>query len=157
MDSERMLFSYLQGYDDLVNALPEFPKEMWDYKPAPNRWSIKEILIHLTDSEANAYVRCRKIIAENGSTITAYDQDKWAYSLTYKDINVDTSLELFRLLRICNYNLLKTIPDDTWQNYCMNQEKGRMNLREWLKIYTEHVHIHISQMNDNFEEWKGEK
>ncbi|MDR3665677.1 MAG: hypothetical protein P4L35_02425, partial [Ignavibacteriaceae bacterium] len=73
---DRMLLSYLQGIDDFINVLPEFPKKMWDFKPAPNRWSIKEIILHMADSEANAYVRCRKIIAENGSNVLAYDQDK---------------------------------------------------------------------------------
>ena len=154
MDPKNMLLSFSRGYDDLVNALPEFPKEMWDFKPAPNRWSIKEILIHLGDSEVNAYFRCRKIIAENGSTVAAYDQDKWADFLKYKDLDIDMALDLFRILRINTFNLLKNLSDDKWQNYCMHQENGRMTLFDWLKTYTEHVHIHIAQMNDNFDAWK---
>ena len=154
MDLSRMLLSYLQGIDDFINVLPEFPKKMWDYKPAPNRWSIKEIILHMADSEANSYVRCRKIIAENGSNIMVYDQDKWAENLKYRDQNIETSLELFKQLRLNTYNLLLTIPEDTWDNYCMHPESGRVTLRDWLKTYTDHVHIHIGQMRDNHDDWK---
>ena len=154
MDLSRMLLSYLQGIDDFINVLPEFPKKMWDYKPAPNRWSIKEIILHMADSEANSYVRCRRIIAENGSNVMVYDQDKWAENLKYRDQNIETSLELFKQLRLNTYNLLLTISDDKWENYCMHPEHGRVTLRDWLQTYTDHVHIHISQMRDNHEEWK---
>ena len=154
MDTERMLLSYLQGIDDFINVLPEFPKKMWDYKPAPNRWSIKEIILHMADSEANSYVRCRKIIAENGSNVLIYDQDKWAENLKYRDQNIETSLELFKQLRLNTYNLLLSISDDKWENYCMHPEHGRVTLRDWLKTYTDHVNIHISQMRDNHDEWK---
>lgn len=154
MDLSRMLLSYLQGIDDFINVLPEFPKKMWDYKPAPNRWSIKEIILHMADSEANSYVRCRKIIAENGSNVMVYDQDKWAENLKYRDQNIETSLELFKQLRLNTYNLLLTISDDKWDHYCMHPENGRVTLRDWLQTYTDHVHIHISQMRDNHEEWK---
>jgi hypothetical protein len=154
MDHSRMLLSYHQGIEEFINVLPEFPKKMWDYKPAPNRWSIKEIILHMADSEANSYVRCRKIIAENGSNVMGYDQDKWAENLKYKDQNIETSLELFKQLRLNTYNLLLTISDDKWENYCMHPEHGRVTLGDWLKTYTDHVHIHISQMRDNHDEWK---
>src|ERR1035441_9411285 len=145
MDISRMLLSYLQGIDEFINVLPEFPKKMWDYKPAPNRWSIKEIILHMADSEANSYVRCRKIIAENGSNVLVYDQD------------IETSLELFKQLRLNTYNLLLTISDDKWDHYCMHPENGRVTLRDWLQTYTDHVHIHISQMRDNHDDWKKTK
>ncbi len=38
--------SYSRGYDSLINALKEFPEEMWHFKPAPDKWNIHEILIH---------------------------------------------------------------------------------------------------------------
>jgi len=54
---------YKNGYSELVNALKEFPGEMWTFKPSKDRWCIHEILVHIADSEANAFVKCRKLIA----------------------------------------------------------------------------------------------
>ena len=52
-------------------ALRQFPKKMWLYKPSADRWSIHEIILHLADSEASGYVRCRRFIAEPGSAVCA--------------------------------------------------------------------------------------
>jgi hypothetical protein len=153
-DRNKMLEAYKLGYNDLQNAMREFPMEMWDYKPAPDKWCIKEIIIHITDSEINAYLRCRKIIAENGSTITPYDQDAWAEKLMYTSRSVDTNLELFRLLRVVNYSLLVSLPSEMWGNCINHPETGKITLSDWLKIYSEHVPIHINQMRNNFVEWK---
>ena len=54
----------------LSSALRQFPKKMWIYKPANERWNIHEIIMHLADSEASAYVRCRAYIAEPSASQT---------------------------------------------------------------------------------------
>ena len=46
--------SYGSAYDKLVEAVQQFPREMWQYRPSPDEWTIHEILIHITDSEANS-------------------------------------------------------------------------------------------------------
>ena len=47
-----------------MGALTQFPREMRQWKPAPDQWSIHEVIVHLADSEANGYARCR----EEGAT-----------------------------------------------------------------------------------------
>lgn len=155
MDKNKLLDNYKLGFNELQNSLREFPMEMWDYKPSPDKWSIKEIIIHMVDSEINGYLRCRKIIAESGSTITTYDQDAWAQKLHYNSRSIDTSLELFRIIRIVNYSLLINLPDETWNNYIMHPESGKMTLKDYLKIYVDHVDIHTKQMKRNFDAWKN--
>lgn len=154
MDKNKLLDAYKLGYNELQNSLREFPMEMWDYKPSPDKWSIKEIIIHMVDSEINGYIRCRKIIAENGSTIMPYDQDAWADKLHYMSRSIDTNLELFRIIRIVNYSLLINLPEESWDNYIIHPESGNMTLQDYLKIYVDHVEIHTNQMKKNFNEWK---
>lgn len=157
MDINKLLDDYKSGYNDLQNALREYPLEMWDYKPAPDKWCIKEIVMHITDSETNGYLRLRKTIAENGSEIITYDQDAWADKLHYSSKSVDTNLELFRLLRVLNYSLLISITEETWNNYIMHPERGKVTLKEHLNIYTEHVPVHINQMKKVYEAWNKSK
>ncbi len=148
-----MLKSYLEGYESVKKTLLELPAKMWDYKPAEDKWSVKEIVIHLADSEANAYVRCRKIIAESGSDITAYNQNQWASNLNYKQQNIEQALELFKYLRLTTYQLLRSLPDNKWQSFIMHPETGKVTLSDWLTTYTEHVTKHIDQMKKNYEDW----
>ncbi len=149
--------SYGNAYKNLIEALNELPKEMWQFKPSPVEWSIHEIIIHLADSEANGYIRCRRFIAEPGSKVMAYDQDRWATELSYHNQNINDALDLFRLLRLMTYNLIKYLPAKTWSNIVEHSGSGIITMNDWLNIYENHVTVHIAQMKRNFENWKKQK
>src|SRR5512138_99056 len=106
--------SYGQAYHKLIAALPHFPRAMWQYRATPDGWTIHEIIIHIADSEANSYVRCRRFVAEPGSTVMAYDEMTWARRLDYHTQSTDVALELFKQLRQASYELIKTLPEAVW-------------------------------------------
>ena len=83
----------------LVEALKEFPEEMRQWRDEHGCWSVHEHVVHVTDSEVNSYVRCRRLIAEQGGTIMAYDENRWASLLGYHGQSIDDALALFKLLR----------------------------------------------------------
>jgi hypothetical protein len=149
--------SYGNAYVELVEGLKQFPKEMWQFKPLPTDWSIHEIIIHLADSEANSYVRCRRFIAEPGDTVLGYNENTWANVLDYHNQSTDESLELFRWLRHNSYQLIKSLPDAVWSNTVNHTENGIMTFQDWLDVYEEHVHLHLRQMRDDYEIWLKQK
>lgn len=152
----QLIESYGKAYDTLVTALKEFPKEMWQWKPAPEKWSIHEIIVHITDSEANSYIRCRRFIAEPGSGVYGYDQDKWAIALNYHGQSTDDALQLFKYLRKSSYDLIKDLPDKIWETATVNHsENGLTSFEKWLNTYEEHIPVHIRQMKRNLEAWKN--
>ena len=154
-DRHHLLNEYARGYQKLKDAVEKYPEEMWRYKPDEHSWSIQEIIIHMADSEVNAFVRCRKLIAENGASIYAYNQDMWASELRYQEQNAGDALELFKWLRTTTYKLLKDTPDLTWATHAVNHpERGNITLDDWLEIYTDHVEGHIRQMQRVFDSWK---
>ena len=61
------------------------PKEMWLFRDEHGCWSVHEHLIHIADSEVNSYIRCRRLIAEPGKELMAYDENVWADSLRYHE------------------------------------------------------------------------
>lgn len=143
-----------KGFQQLTEALEQFPKEMWEFKPSAGRWSIHEILVHIADSEANAFVKCRKLIAQPGKSVNDYDQDVWSEALHYRKQSLDAALELFKLLRQNTYTLIKEIPDTTWSNATGYGGEGIVTLDHWLEIYANHVTDHIKQMKMNYAEWQ---
>ncbi len=153
MDRSKFFELYSRAYDDLIAALEEIPKEIWQFKPAPNKWSVHEVLIHIADSEANSFCRARKIICEPGSTIFAYDENAWAAKLNYHNQSIEDSLELFRQLRMMTYNVIKNLPEETWQNFIFHPENGKMTLDDWLEVYADHIPVHIKQIKRNLNEW----
>lgn len=154
-ERQQLIASYGNAYNLLIEALNQFPKEMWQWKPAPEKWSIHEVLIHLADSEANSYIRCRRLAAEPGSGVYGYNENAWAQKLHYHNHSIDEALELFKWLRKLSYNLLLTLNEETWQNgWVMHSENGKVTFDEWLRTYEEHIPVHIRQMQRNYDAWK---
>ena len=145
--------TYGAAYPLLVSALERFPREMWQYRPAPDRWTIHEIVVHIADSEANSYIRCRRFLAEPGSTVLGYDEDRWARELHYHDQSIDDALVLFHWLRHKTYTLIKNLPEAVWSNTVKHTESGVMTLDDWLDTYERHVPEHIEQMQANYADW----
>ena len=108
---------YGKGYDLLIETLKSIPKKMWKFKPAPTEWSVHEIIIHLADSETNAALRARLLIAEPGRPVMAYDQDAWAVKLNYHDRDVNDALKMVKFARKTTYQLLKSLPDDGFREH----------------------------------------
>ncbi len=154
-ERQQKIEAYGQAHSQLTDVLKQFPQEVWNYKSSPDRWSIKEILVHLADSEANAFVRCRRLIAEPGKTVMAYDQNQWSKALNYANQTAEDTLELLKWLRKTTYNLLKSQPESVWSNKIIHPERGEQTLDTWLDIYSKHVQSHINQMQRNYEEWKN--
>lgn len=154
-ERDALIESYGNAYEVLIKALDEFPKEMWQWKPAPAKWSIHEVLVHIADSEANSYIRCRRLAAEPGSGVYGYDENAWANKLNYHAQSVDDTFQLFKWLRKMSYDLIKTIDDATWQTATIqHSENGTVKFEEWLQVYEEHVPVHIRQMKRNLQQWK---
>jgi hypothetical protein len=156
-ERQRKIESYGQALQVLSAALARFPREMWQYRPAPDRWTIHEIVVHITDSEANSYIRGRRFIAEPGTQIAAYDEMRWATALGYHEQSTDDALELFKWLRGNTYELIKSLPAEVWRNTLDHSEVGLMTMDDWLDTYERHIPDHIAQMQAVYEAWQARR
>src|SRR5215472_8259921 len=77
------------------------------YKPAPDKWSILEILSHLADVEIVYGYRLRQMLADEKPVIAPMDQDAWAKHLGYLENPAPELVALYGLNRHHNLRLLK--------------------------------------------------
>jgi hypothetical protein len=145
---------YGRGHALLIDAVARYPRAMWQFRPAPDRWTIHEIIVHITDSEANSFVRLRRLIAEPGSTVLGYDEPVWAVALTYHEQSPEDAMELFRWLRGNSYKLLVAQPDEVWSHTVTHTENGLTTMDDWLTTYDRHVTDHIDQMDGVYQAWR---
>ena len=153
MNRAEKIESYGRAHAELVTALREFPREMWQWRASPETWTIHEIVCHIADSEANSYVRARRFIAEPGSQVLGYDETKWARALCYHEQSADDAVELFRALRGNTAKLIRDLPEAAWANRVHHSESGPMTMDDWLDIYERHVRDHVEQMRGVHAAW----
>lgn len=121
-------------------------KKQLTRRPAPDKWSVAEILAHLADAELVIGYRIRLILASNGTTLQAYDQDAWAKAFKYGRRDPNISLETFRFLRENNLRLLNSVPRPSWENYGLHPERGKETLKHLMKIMAGHDLNHLLQI-----------
>lgn len=153
-ERKSLIASYGSAFEALTQALERYPTEMWQWQPGPGQWSIHEIIVHLADSEANSYLRCRRLIAEPGSGVYGYDENRWAQALDYHRQSTSDAIELFRMLRKMSYQLIMEMPDEVLERASiLHSENGLMSFDEWLQTYEAHVPVHLRQMERNYQQW----
>ena len=153
-DRSNLIAEYGAAPAFLDEALARFPREMWHFKPSETDWSIHEIIVHITDSEANSYIRARRMIAEPGLHLMAYDENEWARALDYQHLDTQDAVELFRWLRGNTHKLIRTLPESTWAHSAYHPENGIISLDDWLNTYARHVKDHVAQMDWVKKQWE---
>ena len=128
--------SLLQGLDDTALT----------HTSSSDEWSIHEIIVHLADSELVGSWRIRRTIAEPGTTIQAYAEETWASLLNYKKQDASVALQLFSALRASNTSLLRSLPDEIWDNTSVHSENGTMSLYDIFVSLIRHVETHVQQI-----------
>jgi hypothetical protein len=136
---------YKDGYRAVAAALEGATDAELDARPAPGRWSAREITHHLADSEMTSAVRLRLLVAEDHADIRPYDQELFARTLHY-DRPIATSLLALEAARASNAELLDRLTDEQWQKVGRHPEHGHYGVERWLEIYTAHAHNHAGQI-----------
>jgi hypothetical protein len=115
-------------------------------RPAPDKWSVSEIIAHLADGEIVAGFRVRFILGSPGSPVVAFDQDKWVTSGHCDKRDPQKSVELFRVLREANLALLESLEPDDWKQYGMHSERGRESIEHSVRMFARHDVNHLQQI-----------
>ena len=144
-EREQLIAQYRDGYAAIAEALLKATDEELDGRPGPGKWSAREIVHHLADSEMTAAIRLRRLLAEDRPEIKGYDQDEYAKRLHY-DRPHEISLEVFKYVRDSTAELLERMSPADWQREGTHSEVGRYTPETWLKIYSEHAHKHALQI-----------
>jgi len=115
-------------------------------RPAPDRWSIAEIVAHLSDAELVVGYRIRAILGQPGTPIIGFDQDVWVKALHYEKRDLKKSCEQYRALREANLVLLKSLTAEQWRHSGMHNERGEESVETIVRMMAGHDLNHFSQI-----------
>jgi hypothetical protein len=144
-ERDLLIAQYKDGYRAVADALLKITPDELDAKPGPGKWSARQIVHHLADSEMTAAVRFRLLLAEDRPAIKSYDQDRFAERLHYERPH-EASLELFRASRADTAELMSCLTEADWLREGTHSDVGRFGFDTWLRIYSPHAHRHADQI-----------
>lgn len=114
--------------------------------PAKGKWSIRQIIAHISDAEVALGYRIRKVIAEPGSRLQAYDQDRWAVRLHHGEIPVRAQLELLAALQRVHGELFRRLNPSELKRHGMHEERGKETVERMIHMLIGHGINHLKQV-----------
>ena len=145
-ERQALIEMYKAGYEEVAQSLEGFDEDALSAHPIPGKWSAREVVQHLADSEMNSAIRLRKLLTEDDPQIQGYDQEHYAASLRYNERPIAPALDALRGARATTGQLLDAMSDADWSRAGTHSESGRYAAEDWLRIYADHAHNHAAQI-----------
>lgn len=146
-ETGRLIERYAEGFKLISGAIDGLSEEELNFKPAPDKWSIKEIVIHVSDTEIVAVHRIKSVISEQDPLLTAFDQNAWADNQRYADLALQPHLDIFRSLREGLISVLRSLHAEAWARTGVHSEAGKLTLSDLLQKFVNHVEVHLRQID----------
>ena len=130
----------------LTELMQAAPAEKLSRRPAADRWSVGEILAHLSEAEITASWRYRQMLEHDGCPLPPYGQELWARLGNYTTRAPKDSLQLFCLLRQTNLDMFGRLTPEEWKRHGIHAERGEMTVRDLAVQIAGHDINHLAQI-----------
>jgi len=134
----------LSGTPARLRELAAALKDSINKSPALGKWSPREILTHLADTEIAFAFRYRQALADEKHVIQPFDQDRWAKS--YGAYSAEQAVAMFAALREWNLALLRSLTPEQMARTVTHPERGTMTLKTIVETAAGHDLNHLKQL-----------
>lgn len=133
----------------VVNFFTSIDEEKSKYRYAENKWSIRQILGHLCDSERIFMTRALKFARNEKQSLPGFEENEYVDSANFDELSLELLINDFLKMRESHISLFKTFNDEIWQR------KGIANNTEYsvssvLFIMAGHVDHHINIIKERY-------
>jgi hypothetical protein len=129
----------------LRDAVGTMSEEQVDTPYRDGGWTVRQLVHHIADSHANAFIRVKLALTEDWPTIKAYDEKAWA-ELADSKAPVAWSLDLIEKVHARWVMLLESLDEVQWQRGFVHPERGRSTIEQATLLYQWHSKHHLAHI-----------
>ncbi len=144
----KLIDRFVNEAEELGKSIAGLSKADLTAFPVPGTWSIQQIVIHMLDSDLVGTDRMKRVIAEDNPLLLAYDESKFAARLHYHEIDPQLACDVFCKNRQLTADILRRLPDETFQRTGIHTERGKETLAELVADYVGHLQHHLKFIHE---------
>lgn len=150
-ETTRLHIDIYRATSELIKQrVQELSREQLEWKPAPDKWSVKEVVAHLVDASFIHSVRIRKIVAETGKEFLLYDQDAWVESSRANQVEISDILLAYDAVLAYNSLFYERLTEEQWERKATNNGT-ELSVADLFHGFIRHVQTHLSQIQRNLD------
>lgn len=100
------------NFKQYLELLEQLPVEKWNYKYAPGKWTIKELMIHICDAERVFAYRLLRVGRNDKIPLPGFDQDEYTPHYHAEKRSAESVIEEYKSVRSATLSLLSSLDDE---------------------------------------------
>lgn len=147
MDHSKIINELSRNKDVFRDLLHGLTREMYLWKPAPEKWCLLEIICHLFDEEREDFrARTKHVLETPDDPMTPIDPVAWVKERAYLEQDFEPSLEKFLKERNASVDWLQSLESPKWINTYAHPKIGPLTAKMFLANWLAHDYLHIRQI-----------
>lgn len=135
--------------DETMVLLSSIPESGSLFRYAPDKWSIRQVLNHITDTERAFAFRALWFARGFGDPLPSFDQDVAASGAQADLVSWAAHVEEFRRVRLSTISLFANLPADAWMRRGI-ANGNLFTVRALAHIVIGHVAHHVAGLNERY-------
>jgi len=119
------------------------------HRYAPDKWSIRQVLNHITDTERAFVFRALWFARGFDTPLPGYDQNVAATGAEADKVSWAEQVEEFRRVRLATISLFKNMPADAWMRSGIASD-CKFTVRALAYIIAGHVEHHLAVVRERY-------
>ena len=133
----------------IKSSILELPNEKSDYRYAPGKWTIKELLQHMIDTERVFSYRVLRISRNDKTPLAGFDENYFAANAPVVHRNLEDLKKEFLLLREATDLMISSF-EEYQLNYSGNASNTSITLRALCFIIYGHNLHHLKILKEKY-------
>lgn len=135
--------------DESLALLAKISEEKSLHRYAPGKWSVRQVLNHVTDTERAFAFRALWFARGFEAPLPSYEQDVAAAGAGADGVAWTEHVEEFRRVRLASISLYKNLPNEAWMRGGIASD-NRFTVRALAFIIPGHVAHHLKVLRERY-------
>jgi hypothetical protein len=150
-----LIDTYAGGAKLVCDALGATANVDLDARPIEGKWSVREVVCHLADSEIVYADRMKRVLAEDNPTFFEADPNLFGPALHCPQRPVDSELDLIKAIRAHMLPILRSCDVNDFQRRGVHSLDGPMTLQTLLQRIADHIPHHVAFIEEKLKRMAG--